>query len=228
MKQKLITSAISAAILATASLTATAYEQDDLIIRAGIATVDPNDDSSVLSVEGLGGNVPGTGVGVDSDTQLGITATYMLTAKIGVELLAATPFEHDISAKGLGGFGVSEIGSVEHLPPTLSLQYYLADPSSIFQPYVGAGINYTLILDESLSGEIKTQLGATDIELDDSIGLSLQAGFDYSLGENWLVNASIWYIDIETDAEIDSAVGKIEVDVDIDPWVYMFSVGYKF
>jgi hypothetical protein len=37
---------------------------------------------------------------MSSDTQLGLNFAYMLTNNIGVELLAATPFEHDVKIKG--------------------------------------------------------------------------------------------------------------------------------
>ncbi len=39
-----------------------------------------------------------------------------------------------------------KLGSLNQLPPTLSLVYYPLDPKSAFQPYVGAGINYTWML----------------------------------------------------------------------------------
>jgi len=228
MKKTLVSSAIAAVILAAAPLTAMSYEAGDFIIRAGAAKVSPNDSSSAISVEDLGGRVPGTGVGVESDTQIGITATYMLNSNWGIELLASTPFDHDLKAKGLGSFGISDVGSVEHLPPTLSVQNYFLGGNGAFQPYVGLGINYTVILDEELSGQMKNALGASSMEIDDSIGFSVQAGFDYALSDKWLLNAAVWRMDIETTATIKSDVGKIDVDVDIDPWVYMVSVGYKF
>jgi len=57
----------------------------------------------------------------------------------------------------------------------------------------------------------------------------LQAGFDYHLNDQWLVNASVRWIDIDTEAEIKFDNGaKINADVDIDPYVYTVSVGYKF
>lgn len=228
MKKTLLSSAVATAILAAVPLTAMSYEEGDFILRAGAAKVSPNDSSSLISVQGLGGKVPGTGVGVESDTQVGITATYMLNSNWGIELLAATPFEHDLTAKGLGGFNISDIGSVTHLPPTLSLQNYFLGGNGAFQPYVGVGINYTLILDEDLSSQMKNELGARSMDVDDSIGLSVQAGFDYALSDNWLLNAAVWRMDIDTTATIKSDVGNIKVDVDIDPWVYMLSLGYKF
>lgn len=70
-------------------------------------------------------------------------------------------------------------------------------------------------------------LGITDtsVDADDSVGLSLQAGLDMALTDNIILGAAVWYMDIETEIEVANAV---TVDLDIDPWVYMLSVGYKF
>ena len=101
---------------------------------------------------------------------------------------------------------------------------------SKLHPYAGVGVNYTLILDTSLSSEAKTGLGATSMDVDDSIGLSLQVGFDYELNKNWMINAAVWRIDIATEAEIKTINpdAPITVDLDVDPWVYMISAAYKF
>ncbi|MDR1662772.1 MAG: hypothetical protein LBR95_10215 [Azoarcus sp.] len=42
------------------------------------------------------------------------------------------------------------------------------------------------------------------------------------------MNAAVWKIDINTKATADSGLGKVKVDVGIDPWVYFFGIGYKF
>ena len=226
--------------LTTFAGTVLSHEQGDWIVRVGAATVDPDESSSLLNVAGLGGNIADSGLGIDGDTQAGFTLAYMLTDHVAVELLAATPFTHDIYLNSSGIAGAqpglpagSKIASVEHLPPTLSLQYFLRDGSSAFQPYVGIGINYTLILDEDLAANIKADLaggglGASNLDIDDSVGLALQIGADYQLDEKWLFNAAIWNMDIDTEASLDSAVGTVKADLDIDPWVYMLSVGYKF
>lgn len=205
----------------------TAHEAGDFIIRVGAAQVDPNDDSDALSLNGA--VLAGTEAEVDDDTQLGLTFTYMLTNHIGVGLLAATPFDHDIKAD-LGASTV-DAGSSKQLPPTLTLQYYPMDSASKFQPYVGVGVNYTKFFSEDVDSELEATLGLTggDLELDDSWGWSAQVGFDYEINEHWLINASIWYINIETEAKFkfDQPV-VIKTDVDIDPLVYMIGIGYKF
>jgi outer membrane protein len=208
---------------------AIAHEKGDWIVRAGAATVSPDDSSSTISTT-VTGALPGTSVEVDSDTQLGLNIVYMMSDNLGIELLAASPFEHDVTAKGLGqyGFDTTALGSVKHLPPTLSVQYYFGVSQSVVRPYIGLGINYTTFFSESLTSQAKTELGADNLDLDDSVGLAAQLGIDWSLNDKWLINASVWRMDIETEATLDSDLGKVKVDVDIDPWVYMVGVGYKF
>ncbi|TWI52442.1 outer membrane protein [Pseudomonas duriflava] len=221
----------SAALLALviAAPFAQAHQAGDIIVRAGVATVDPHEDSSDISAAAVGGKVAGTKATVDSDTQLGLAGAYMLTDHLGIELLAATPFKHSVGVKGLGALD-GKLADVKQLPPTLSLQYYPLDPQSRLQPYVGAGINYTLFFDEDLTSSRKSAAGGgfSNLSLDNSWGYAFQAGVDYQLTDHLLFNAAVWYADIDTTATTDSALGRVKVDVDIDPWVYMVGLGYKF
>ncbi|MBL1378918.1 OmpW family outer membrane protein [Zobellella iuensis] len=184
-----------------------AHQAGDILVRGGAATVSPNSS---------GDDVLNTGhLDADTNTQLGLTLSYMLTDNWGVELLAATPFSHSVSTAGLG-----EVAKIKHLPPTLMGQYYFGNAQSKLRPYVGAGINYTTFFDEKGRGA----LDGTSVKLDDSWGLAVQAGLDVKVAENWFVNASAWYIDIDTDVE--TAVGTFKTD--IDPMVLMVGVGYRF
>ncbi len=228
---------ILAAAVAAASLSALPVhaEQGDWIFRAGAANVDPDTDSDEIDVAGL---VTLDGVDVDDDTQLGLTVTYMLTDIFALELLAATPFEHDISVNGVG----IEAGSTKHLPPTLTVLWYpFGAKDSKFQPYIGAGINYTYFWDEEVDSELEAALGVitepvtgstdpvpADLDLDDSWGFSARAGFDYWINDKWAVNAGVWWIDIDTEATIETELADVKFDVEIDPWVYMVGVAYKF
>ncbi|WP_372836168.1 OmpW family outer membrane protein [Pontibacterium sp.] len=204
MNKTAVSTLIGAVVLA-ASSAASAYEAGDIIVRAGVASVQPTETMEAGStLDTLNG-------GLGNNEQLGITASYMLTDKLGLELLAATPFKHDITANG------TKIGDTKHLPPTLSLQYYPMDTQSALQPYVGVGVNYTTFFSE------ESTLG--DLKLDDSWGLAAQAGVDYAVSDNVVLNAAVWYIDIDSDASLNGAdIGTVE----IDPWVYMVGVGYKY
>ncbi|WP_085626145.1 MULTISPECIES: OmpW family protein [unclassified Pseudomonas] len=215
--------------LALAAPAAHAYQAGDMILRAGAITTAPNESSGDLKFDG--NKVSGTKATLDSDTQLGLTFAYMLTDHVGLELLAATPFKHTVGVKGLGGGLDGKLADIKQLPPTLSLQYYPMEPTSRFQPYAGVGINYTLFFDEDLSSARKQQ-GFSNLKLQDSVGIAGQLGMDYMLTDNLLVNAAVWYVDIDTKASVDgpSALGysKTKVNVEVDPWVYMVGLGYKF
>ena len=221
--------AASALALAIAAPLAQAHQAGDIIVRAGAITVDPREDSGAISTA-VTGSVTGSRATLDSDTQLGLNFAYMLTDKFGIELLAATPFTHDVSVKGLPAGLDGKLGEVTHLPPTLSAVYYPLGGNSAFQPYVGAGINYTIFFDEELTSDRKTAAGGgfSNLSLDDSWGLAFQVGADYMLTDNLMLNAQVRYIDIDTEATANSALGKVKVDVDVDPMVYMVGLGYKF
>ena len=215
--------------LASSAASVQAYQAGDRILRMGAITVAPDEDSDDIVLPTSPPTVL-NGVSVDDDTQLSIIGAYMLGDNYGVELLAATPFEHSMSVKGVG----IDAGTAKQLPPTLMAQWYPRGNQSGWQPYVGVGVNYTIFFDESADGELKDALGAilgatkVDLELDDSFGLAAQAGVDIPLTDSWAINVGVWYMDIGTTAKIKTDVGTVKFDVDIDPWVYNIGFAYKF
>src|SRR5690606_35938452 len=118
---KMMKTLLAAAVVA-ASVPAMAYEAGDIMVKAGAISVAP-ENSETSAAE------------ISENTQLGITATYMFHSKWGVELLAATPFEHNIAVRG-----TAITAKTKHLPPTVSLQYYpLSGENSNVQPYFEIG-----------------------------------------------------------------------------------------
>ena len=231
--RKQLTLAVAAAALG-ATLPAQALEQGDWIGRIGATHVAPNDDTGAVTTPG--GPVAGTELTVDSDTGVGFTLVYMLTDRIGVELLAALPFEHDIgpNAALAGTTGSADIASAKHLPPTLSLQYYF-QPRAAVRPYVGVGVNYTTFFDEKVRGGLASA-GYSSLDLDDSWGIAAQVGVDIDVSNNWFVNFDVRYLDISTEATVrersagSGALGAVLTiaDIESDPWVYTVSVGTTF
>ena len=220
--------------LALAAPIAHAHEAGDILVRAGAITVNPKADSGSVKVDQ--GPLAGTNLGgkatMSSDTQLGLNFAYMVTNHVGIELLAATPFEHDVKIKNTAlGAANGKLGTLKHLPPTLSVVYYPLDSKSAFQPYVGAGINYTWIYDEHV-GSRANAAGFDNFKAKNSWGMAWQIGADYMLTDNIMINAQARYIDIDTRATVENnsvAPGtRAKVNVDVDPWVYMVGLGYKF
>jgi len=233
---------LAAAVMAVAPA-AQAFEAGDFIVRAGAAHVAPDASSEQIKVGGAAFPTANSRVDVDANTQLGIRGTYMFTSNIGIGLLGATPFKHNIT--GAGDISAdAKLGETKHLPPTLTLQYYPMHSSSAFQPFVGLGVNYTTFFEEKTSDTLtsvidgaltSTNVGSTKLDLDDSVGVAVEIGMDYMLSENFGLNAAIWWADINTDAKVSvydtagnfvAATDKFEVE--IDPMVYMVGFTYKF
>lgn len=195
---KLLKTLLASAV-AVAAMPALAYEAGDIIVKAGVVNVNPKEDNI---------DVGGAYAQIGDDTQLGVTATYMVMPQVGVEVLAATPFSHDVKLNG------NKIADTKHLPPTVSAQYYLLDPASKLQPYVGLGVNHTFFFDES-----------DDLKLKKSWGLSYSAGLNYDIDDQFMANVAVWKMDI--DSELSSNGNKV-ADVEIDPLVFMVGAGMKF
>jgi len=193
-----------------------AKEKGDWIIRAGVSHIDPASDNGTLVIPPL--NFVGD-INVDSGTMMTFDGTYMITDHLGVELLAALPFEHDVSVDGLG-----KVATVKHLPPTLSAVYHFNTQGKL-QPYVGAGVNWTIFFDESEKGTLN-DLDAS-LNLGNSLGLAAVVGIDIMLSERMFLNGNIRYMDIDTDAKISIPnVGSVKPKVKIDPMVYAINIGW--
>ena len=115
-------------------------------VAAGAHMVDPKSDNGTLA-DGA------RSVEVDDDIRPTISGEYFIANNIGVELLAAIPFHHDITLTDNDGSQIN--AETQHLPPTLSLQYhfdYDNMPMNI-KPFVGVGVNYTTFFKrKNLSG----------------------------------------------------------------------------
>ena len=226
---------LSALIVSVLSPLAFANQAGDIVVRGGATMVNPDSGKAGVYIEALGGDTP-LSLSVDDNTQLGLNFVYFYDSHWAVEVLAATPFTHEVTiydpqgiAPGVLGTAVDGLilAEVTQLPPTVSALYYF-DTASNFKPYIGAGLNYTIFFDEGFTSAPKS-LGFKDLELDGSFGYSLQLGADYYFDKNWSLNVSARYIDINTEATFkigDAITGSS--DIDVDPMVYSVMLGYKF
>ncbi|MGP5554148.1 OmpW/AlkL family protein [Psychrobacter celer] len=196
-------SLVLAAATALTMTSAFAVPAGTWTVAAGAHYVDPKSDNGTLD--------NGLSVDVDGDVRPTISGEYFVADNVGVELLAAIPFHHDITLKA----GDTTIDAkTQHLPPTLSVQYHFDGdnlPMNV-KPFVGVGVNYTTFFKERI------YLGnGNDLELDDSVGVAGHIGLDipYAPTESFRIDAR--YMDIKTDASLN---GSDLGEVDISPWVY--------
>lgn len=205
MKRKLTLSVLAA--LAFAAPIAQAAEAGDWQVKFGAHVVDPKSDNGSLAAGALDTDV-------ESNIRPTIALEYYFTPNLGLEVLGALPFKHDVKLNGV------KAAEVKHLPPTVSLQWHF-NPQGKVNPFVGLGLNYTRFFSIDETGP----LDGTRLELGDSWGLAAHAGVAFALQDRWSLTLDLRWIDIESEAKVNGAkVGT----VDVDPLVYGAALGYRF
>jgi len=206
---KKITTLLTVSALGALSLVsnnAMAEEQSPWLVRVRAVHIDPADKS-----DPVGGTGASDRLTVSSKTIPEVDFSYFFTPNIAAELILTYPQKHDVYLDG------AKIGTFKHLPPTLTAQYHFS-PELSFDPYLGAGINYTRISGVNLLG------GSAGLE-SHSVGLAVQAGVDYKFDKNWRINFDVKKLQLRSDVSIN---GSKVSQVKIDPWLIGLGVGYRF
>lgn len=194
------------AAAAAASCLPTAYAQDSgsWLVRGRALYLDSaNKDST------------GLGLSINNKVFPEVDISYFLNPNVAVELILTYPQKHDIRSGG------SKIGTLKHLPPTLSLQYHL--PMGGWRPYVGVGLNYTIFSDVDFDPAIDAALRPSI--KNSSVGLALGAGADIAIGGGWLFNIDVKKVQIRTDV---SSFGTKAGEFKADPVLFSLGIGKRF
>lgn len=185
-----------------------------LVLVPGIALAGGDGDHMIrvraIAIEPDGAGTDGlTGADVEGNFTIEVDFTWFLGDNWAIEAIAAMSSQEVT----IGG---GSLGSVHHLPPTVTAQYHFA-PEGKVRPYVGLGVNYTLFYSET--GALST------LDLDNSFGFAGQLGMDFAMGETMSFNVDLKYINIEADV----SSGGIPIGtVEINPWVLGFGFGHRF
>ncbi|WP_313173946.1 OmpW family outer membrane protein [Stenotrophomonas sp.] len=209
----LLLSAMAAAVSLAAAAPAMAQSKGDWTLGVGVHAVDPKSDAGDLNGAALGlGKLP---TKVDSDVKPTITFEYFVADNVGIEVLGALPFKHDVSIDGVG-----KVGETKQLPPVVSLQYHFANSSKV-TPFVGLGVNYT----KFFSTDSKGALAGTKLKLEDSWGLAAHAGLDFAVSDKGALRVDMRWADIDTKVKVN---GNKLGTAKIDPLVYGVAYVFKF
>jgi outer membrane protein len=195
-----------------------------LTITANAQQASSSDDSGSFSkwqarfrvisvIPSPGDNLDGAEVNISTSVVPELDFTYFLSENWALELILGTT-KHDVDVDD-----ELDLGHVWLLPPTLNLQYHFTGGDA--KPYLGAGINYTIFygIDE---GDV------VDMDYDNAVGFSMQAGLDYNLNDKWFLNLDIKKLLLKTDVTVDAGEAIIPVEVDINPLIIGVGVGMKF
>ena len=194
--------AVALGLSATPALAQTA---GSWTVGVGAHNVEPKSGNGTLVATPLGDLTMDVGTNVRPT----ITAEYFVKDNLGIEVLAALPFQHDINVAGVG-----KVGSTKHLPPTVSLQYHVGQGA--VRPFVGLGVNYTTFFSTKAEGPI----AGANLDLSDSWGLAGHLGVDFKLGEKGAIRIDYRKIDIDTDVKLNGAKLGTRNTVNIDPSAY--------
>ncbi len=199
---------VAAAVLAVLMTGATLPVQAQggaWVFRARAVNIDPADKDKT-----------GLGLSLSRKTIPEVDISTFLTPNLAAELILTVPQRHTLRSNGV------RIGTVKHLPPTLTLQYHF-NPDGQFRPYVGAGLNYTRFSSARFEPAVQAAL-APSIKKQ-SVGLAVQAGVDVMLDQQWSINLDIKKLQMDTDVRSQgTSVGKFK----IDPLLIGVGVGYRF
>ena len=190
---------MGAAVVGLLAAGAVQAQEGPLLVRARVLNVSPDN-----------GNSPNANVELSSKVIPEVDISYFFSKNLAAELILTYPQEHDVKAGG------TKIGTLKELPPTLTVQYHFIPDGSV-DPYVGVGLNYTLISDVKLPAGF-------DVDRS-SVGYALQAGFDYKFDKKWSFNVDVKYLDIKTDVKLNGA--KVTT-LTVSPIVAGVGVGYRF
>lgn len=146
----------------------------------------------------------------------GVDISYFLTPQIAVELVLTYPQKQTIRSNG------TDIGSLKHLPPTLTAQYHFTSFGA-FKPYVGAGLNYTRF--SSVRFDPAVQTAPQPSLSKNNVGLVVQVGFDYEFIKNTYFNVDAKKVQIRTDV---SSAGTEVGTFEVDPWLIGVGIGRRF
>jgi outer membrane protein len=196
--KKHIVAVVALALLGSGAALAQDFKAGDLLMRARAVHLDSaNKDTTGLNLS------------VNDKWLPEVDFSYFFSPNLSAELILTVPQKHTLSAAG------ARLGTLKHLPPTLTMQYHFGGAS--FNPYVGAGLNYTRFSSVNLPQGV-------DIKRN-SVGLAVQVGADIPVGKDMYLNIDVKKVAIGTKVLIGGAEkGKFKVD----PLLIGVGVGWRF
>lgn len=211
---KHIPAAVAATLIATAAPLVNALDLSNVTVRGRVVHLEPADKSDAIAALGA----PADTIDVAGKWIPDIDFEYALTDHVALELLLTIPQKHDVVARETALGDDVALGTVTHLPPTLTAKYYFG--TGAVRPYVGAGLNLTWFVKDDLG-----VAGVGTLDVDNwSIGPALQAGIDVKLNPRWSLSFDAKRAWIRTDVSLG---GATLTKVKVDPWIIGAGVGYR-
>ncbi len=214
---------VSCALLVTAALAsfsaAAQQTEGNWMVRFRATNLNMDNKSDAGSGALTPALLPADAVKANDKTIPEVDITYFIAPSWAAELVLTIPQKQTLRITN--GPLAEPIGSFRHLPPTLLLQYHF-NPTGELRPYVGAGLNYTMISNV----RVRSNIAGADMYLDSrSFGPAFQVGADYKLRDNWFLNVDLKKIYIDTDIKVGTTKSS---HLNLDPVAFSVGVGKRF
>lgn len=158
----------------------------------------------------------------DSGAGIGLAFAYYLTDNLAIEARGSV-VRSDLRVRirtASDAVAVLDLGNFHLYPLGAVLQYHIPTTRR-FRPFVGAGAGYLIVGD--VEGE-----GSERVEFDNSTGLILNAGFNYSFGNHWALNGDVRYAPIETESTAIFVERNQVEELNIEPLIISAGLSYSF
>ncbi len=160
----------------------------------GAGYVSPKSDSGTLA---------GTPAKIKGAPTLSFTYEYFIRNNLGIEVNAAVAGRHDLELAGVG-----KVGSYWSVPPSVLLQYHINGYGTV-SPFVGVGINYSMLLGE----DTEPALGNGDLRVGDSVGATAHVGVDFIFNDRSGLRVDARWTDSRSNVDFNGTrLGKARID----------------
>jgi outer membrane protein len=189
----------------------------DIVVRGRVLELSPANESY-----GPHAALANNAVSVSDRLVWEVDASYFITNHIAAEIIATTPPKHTVYTNGV------RLGTLRHLPPTLTFQYHIAPTNASVRPYIGVGVNFTHFSAVDLdAGPALGSSSAVPLKVkSNSWGTAFQLGADFPINDRLSVNVDFKKIDIST--KVSLADGTYLGTVKVNPVLFGAGIGYKF
>lgn len=211
-------------------------------IRVRALGVLPNTSGTSVNTSIVGGaavsgaSSPNAGLSASNSLVPELDISYYFSKNWAAELILGVA---PSNINGTGTLASIDAGRVWMLPPTLTFQYHFTDFGA-FQPYIGAGVNYTAFFNQKAGNSLWTGTvpgvgtiteTVTSLHVKDTFGLATQVGFDYMIDQHWGFNVDAKWIYLEpsyTAGAIGSAPLTLTGTAHLNPWLVGTGLTYRF
>lgn len=192
-----------------------AQQKGDLRMRLRATAVIPQESATISTING---NVDISATGIPE-----LDFTYFLAKNFSANLILGTT-KHKVSATNTA-LGNVDLGKVWLLPPTLTFAYHMPVSAQV-QPYVGAGVNYTIFYGAKNGPKI------AKTSYKNAFAPAAQLGVDFDISKKLFLNFDIKKLWLSTDATVTTVSSvadgaTVVADTQIDPWLFSFGIGIK-